>query len=109
MYLLRQIQNRIRQSTTKKYQSKDATKPISNNIDLSDRETFDSIKSLFTDNGAFRVNTVNPTKARVESDKVLLKSFTDILRQFELIEKAVLDAGIIEKIFKKLYNSCIKK
>ena len=45
-------------------------KPISNNIDLSDRETFDSIKSLFTDNGAFRVNTVNPTKARVESDKV---------------------------------------
>ena len=92
----------------KSTKAKDATKPISNNIDLSDRETFDSIKSLFTDNGAFRVNTVNPTKARVESDKVLLKSFTDILRQFELIEKAVLDAGIIEKDIQKIIHHASK-
>ena len=92
----------------KSTKAKDATKPISNNIDLSDRETFDSIKSLFTDNGAFRVNTVNPTKARVESDKVLLKSFIDILRQFELIEKAVLDAGIIEKDIQKIIHHASK-
>tara|TARA_B100001939_G_scaffold347652_1_gene369959 strand:+ start:596 stop:3460 length:2865 start_codon:yes stop_codon:yes gene_type:complete len=92
----------------KSTKAKDVTKPISNNIDLSDRKTFDSIKSLFTDNGAFRVNTVNPTKARVESDKVLLKSFTDILRQFELIEKAVLDAGIIEKDIEKIIHHASK-
>lgn len=88
---------------------KDTAKPLLNEIDFSDRQTFDSIKSLFTDNGVFRINTVNTTKALpVESDRVLLKSFIDILRQFELIDKTILDAGIIEKDIEKIVHHSSK-
>ena len=73
----------------KSTKAKDARKPLSNNIDLSDRETFDSIKSLFTDNGAFRVNTVNPTKAQVKSDRILLESLKKILKKLYIIHQKV--------------------
>jgi hypothetical protein len=89
-------------------EAKDVTKPLSEGVDLSHRETFDSIKSLFTDNGAFRINTVNPTKARVESDKVLLKSFTDIIRQFELLDKADFDARRLNKDIEKIIHHASK-
>jgi hypothetical protein len=93
----------------KSTKAKDVTKPISNNIDFSHRRTFDSIKSLFTDNGVFRVNTVLPTKAApVESDRVLLKSFIDILRKFELLDKATLDAGTLEKDIEKIIHHVSK-
>ena len=92
----------------KSTKAKDVTKPLLDNIDLSDRETFDSIKSLFTDNAAFRVNIVNPTKAQVKSDRILLESFVDILRQFELIDKAILDDGIFEKDIEKIIHHASK-
>ena len=92
----------------KSTKAKGVTKPLRDGVDLSDRETFDSIKSLFTDNGAFRVNIVNPTKAQVKSDRVLLESFTDILRQFELIDKAILDDGIVEKDIEKIIHHASK-
>ena len=89
-------------------EAKDVTKPLFEGVDLSHRETFDSIKSLFTDNGAFRINTVNPTKARVESDKVLLKSFIDIIRQFELLDKADFDARRLNKDIEKIIHHASK-
>jgi hypothetical protein len=63
---------------------------------------------LFTDNGAFRVNIVNPTKAQVKSDRILLESFVDILRQFELLDKATLDDGTFEKDIQKIIHHASK-
>ena len=92
----------------KSTKAKDAAKPLLDNIDFSHRQTFDSIKSLFTDNGAFRVNIVNPTKAQVKSDRVLLESFIDILREFELLDKATLEDGIVEKDIEKIIHHASK-